>query len=54
MFWQKFNAAGNLVDMAHVLAAGAIWPVNAVVATRKCRINCNETMSPPYRLSNGR
>jgi hypothetical protein len=35
MFWQrfnaagKFNAAGNLVDMAHVLAAGAIWPVNA-------------------------
>src|SRR5947209_19642531 len=25
-----------------------------VVATRKCRINCNETLSPPYRLSNGR
>src|SRR5258708_23040685 len=24
-----------------------------VVATRKCRINCNETLSPP-RLSNGR
>ena len=24
------------------------------VATRKCRINCNETLSPPYRLSNGR
>src|SRR5678809_1326727 len=24
-----------------------------VVATRKCRINCNETVSPPYRLSNG-
>src|ERR1035438_3692304 len=22
-----------------------------VVATRKCRINCNETLSPPYRLS---
>ena len=26
----------------------------AVVATRKCRINCNEILSPPYRLSNGR
>src|SRR5713226_1461984 len=26
----------------------------SVIATRKCRINCNETMSPPYRLSNGR
>src|SRR3977135_1837208 len=25
-----------------------------VVATRKCHINCNETLSPPYRLSNGR
>lgn len=25
-----------------------------VDATRKCRINCNETLSPPYRLSNGR
>jgi len=28
--------------------------VARVVATRKCRINCNETLSPPYRLSNGR
>ncbi len=27
--------------------------VACVVATRKCRINCDETMSPPYRLSNG-
>jgi hypothetical protein len=26
----------------------------SVDATRKCRINCNETLSPPYRLSNGR
>jgi hypothetical protein len=24
-----------------------------VVATRKCHINCNETLSPPCRLSNG-
>src|ERR1022692_1420311 len=26
---------------------------SSVVATRKCRINCNETLSPPYGLSNG-
>jgi len=25
-----------------------------VVATRKCRTNCDETLSPPYGLSNGR
>ena len=29
-------------------------PFSTVVATRKCRINCDETLSPPYRLSNGR
>ena len=33
--------------------ASSTLPKIPVVATRKCRINCNETVSPPYRLSNG-